>query len=272
MGMAFCRACGHQIHESAISCPQCGALQNPAPLKSQTAAVLLAAFLGGLGIHRFYLGKPISGVFYMLFCWTGIPSLIACVETLVYAFMGREVWATKYNNGRIGDAVPKGLMLVIAAFPVLVCLGIAAAIVVPAVMNKTTQNAAPPLYSQAASTYRPVLSEVFEGRRSQAKVQATGQDIGILMVALKMYWLDNGRYPTTGQGLKALVRLPEEGPIPANWKEGGYIESLPLDPWGNPYQYLSPGIHGEVDVWSLGADGQPGGAGADADIGSWEIQ
>jgi general secretion pathway protein G len=109
------------------------------------------------------------------------------------------------------------------------------------------------------------------GRTDDARIMAAKQDISTIMQALKLYRLDNSRYPTTEQGLQALVAKPTSGPIPSNWKEGGYIEKLPKDPWGNPYQYMSPGIHGEVDVFSLGADGQPGGSGTDADIGSWEL-
>jgi general secretion pathway protein G len=109
------------------------------------------------------------------------------------------------------------------------------------------------------------------GRTDDARIMAARQDISTIMQALKLYRLDNQRYPTTEQGLQALVAKPTTGPTPNNWKEGGYIEKLPKDPWGNPYQYLSPGIHGEVDVFSLGADGQPGGTGVDADIGSWEL-
>jgi general secretion pathway protein G len=109
------------------------------------------------------------------------------------------------------------------------------------------------------------------GRTDDARIMAAKQDISTLMQALKLYRLDNQRYPTTEQGLPALVAKPGTGPIPNNWKSGGYVEKLPKDPWGNPYQYLSPGIHGEVDVFSLGADGQPGGSGPDADIGSWDL-
>jgi general secretion pathway protein G len=89
------------------------------------------------------------------------------------------------------------------------------------------------------------------------------------MQALKLYRLDNQRYPTTEQGLHALIARPTNGPQPANWKSGGYIDRLNKDPWGNPYQYVSPGTRNEVDIFSFGADGQPGGTGNDADIGSW---
>jgi len=108
------------------------------------------------------------------------------------------------------------------------------------------------------------------GRTDDARITAAKQDIATLMQALKLYKLDNQRYPTTEQGLQALVAKPTSGPAANGWKTGGYIDKLPKDPWGNAYQYLSPGVHGEVDVFSYGADGQPGGAGPDGDIGSWD--
>lgn len=107
------------------------------------------------------------------------------------------------------------------------------------------------------------------GRTDDARILAAKQDIATLMQALKLYRLDNQRYPTNEQGLQALVTKPSGGPSPPNWKAGGYLDRLNKDPWGNPYQYQSPGSHGEVDVYSYGADGKPGGAGNDADIGSW---
>jgi general secretion pathway protein G len=108
------------------------------------------------------------------------------------------------------------------------------------------------------------------GRTGESRVTAARVDIATMMSALKLYKLDNQRYPTTEQGLQSLVQKPTGGPAANGWKEGGYIERLPKDPWGNAYQYLSPGLHGEVDIFSLGADGQPGGSGEDADVGSWE--
>ncbi|HJV02146.1 MAG TPA: type II secretion system major pseudopilin GspG [Burkholderiaceae bacterium] len=108
------------------------------------------------------------------------------------------------------------------------------------------------------------------GRTGEARVTAAKADIASLTNALKLYKLDNLRYPSTEQGLTALVTKPTTGPAANGWKAGGYLEKMPKDPWGNPYQYLSPGIKGEVDVFSLGADGQPGGTGDDADIGSWD--
>ncbi len=106
------------------------------------------------------------------------------------------------------------------------------------------------------------------GRTDEARVTAAKTDIGTIMQALKLYKLDNGIYPTQQQGLEALVVKPTTPPIPGNWKP--YLEKLPADPWGRPYQYLNPGIHASVDVLSFGADGKPGGEGADADIGSWQ--
>jgi general secretion pathway protein G len=87
-----------------------------------------------------------------------------------------------------------------------------------------------------------------------------------------MYKLHNGYFPTTEQGLQALVEKPETGRIPNNYKEGGYIGKIPLDPWANPYIYLSPGVHGDYDLISYGADGEPGGEGKDADVESWNIE
>jgi general secretion pathway protein G len=106
------------------------------------------------------------------------------------------------------------------------------------------------------------------GRADDARVTAARTDIASLMQALKLYKLDNQRFPAADQGLQALVSKPTSGPIPGNWKT--YVEKLPNDPWGRPYQYANPGVKGEIDVFSLGADGQPGGEGADADIGSWQ--
>jgi general secretion pathway protein G len=107
-------------------------------------------------------------------------------------------------------------------------------------------------------------------RPDQARVVAARNDIAALSNALKLYRLDNGAYPSADQGLQALIRRPESGNIPGNWKPGGYVERLPKDPWGNDYQYLNPGVYGEIDVFSYGADGRPGGESYSADIGSWD--
>jgi len=106
------------------------------------------------------------------------------------------------------------------------------------------------------------------GRADDARVTAARTDVSNLMQALKLYKLDNQRYPSPEQGLQALVTKPASEPVPLNWKP--YLDKLPNDPWGRPYQYMSPGIKGEVDVLSFGADGQTGGEGRNADIGSWQ--
>ncbi|MBN9366945.1 MAG: type II secretion system major pseudopilin GspG [Comamonadaceae bacterium] len=123
---------------------------------------------------------------------------------------------------------------------VLVIIGVLAALIVPNVLERT----------------------------DDARMTAARTDITNIMQALKLYRLDNQRYPTPEQGLQALVAKPTSGPIPGNWKP--YLEKLPNDPWGRPYQYLNPGIKGAVDVMSFGADGQSGGEGKDSDIGSWQ--
>ncbi|WP_432721024.1 type II secretion system major pseudopilin GspG [Jeongeupia wiesaeckerbachi] len=107
-------------------------------------------------------------------------------------------------------------------------------------------------------------------RPNEARVVAAKQDIRSVVQALKLYKLDNGRYPSTEQGLKALTEKPSAPPVPMNWKTGGYLEKLPKDPWGGDYLYLNPGLHGEIDVMSYGADGAQGGEGYDADVGSWQ--
>src|SRR5471030_1449920 len=109
---------------------------------------------------------------------------------------------------------------------VIAILGILAALIVPKIMSRPD-----------------------EARRVAAK-----QDIGTVVQALKLYRLDNGRYPTHEQGLHSLVEKPATDPVPTNWKDGGYLERLPNDPWGNGYQYLNPGVHSEIDVFSYGAD------------------
>lgn len=101
-----------------------------------------------------------------------------------------------------------------------------------------------------------------------ARITAAKQDIRAIESALDMYRLDNFTYPSTQYGLDALVTQPAD-PSVRNWRPGGYLKKLPVDPWGNPYQYLYPGTQGEVDIWSMGADGQTGGEGITADIGNW---
>ena len=108
-------------------------------------------------------------------------------------------------------------------------------------------------------------------RPDQARQARVRSDIAVLENAIKLYRLDNFRYPTTEQGLLALVEKPTRDPIPTNWAQNGYVERLPSDPWGGAYQYLSPGVHGEFDVFSYGADGSTGGDGIDADVGNWSL-
>jgi general secretion pathway protein G len=142
----------------------------------------------------------------------------------------------------LSRAVSRGFTL-IEIMVVVVIMGILAALVVPKLM----------------------------GRADDARITAARQDIATLMSALKLYKLDNQRYPSTEQGLQALISKPSSGPAANGWKSGGYIDKLPNDPWGNAYQYLSPGVKGEIDVFSFGADGQAGGSGNDADVGSWDL-
>ena len=108
-------------------------------------------------------------------------------------------------------------------------------------------------------------------RIDDARVTKAKQDIRAYETALNLYRMDNFRYPTTELGLEALVKQPTDPNI-KNWKQGGYIQSLRKDPWGNDYSYIAPGSHGDYDLFTLGADGQPGGEGPDADIGSWDIE
>jgi len=107
------------------------------------------------------------------------------------------------------------------------------------------------------------------GRTDEARAVAAKQDIAAIMQSLKLYRLDNGRYPSNEQGLPALVTKPQSQPAPSNWQK--YLDRIPKDPWGNVYHYLNPGVRGEIDVFSLGADAQPGGGGPDTDIGSWDL-
>jgi general secretion pathway protein G len=109
------------------------------------------------------------------------------------------------------------------------------------------------------------------GRAHDARVAAAKQDVATLSQALAMYKLDNARLPTAEQGLKALIEKPTGAPTPNNWRSGGYIPRLPNDPWGNPYQYANPGLRGEFDVFSFGADGKSGGEGENVDLGTWNL-
>lgn len=138
----------------------------------------------------------------------------------------------------------KGFTL-IELMVVIVILGILAGLIVPRIMGRPD-----------------------EARRAKARIQ-----IESIETALKLYKLDNGNYPTTEQGLQALVEPPATGSALANWRQGGYLEKgkVPKDPWDNDFIYLSPGSHGDYDLVSRGADGEPGGEGKNKDVNSWEI-
>lgn len=125
---------------------------------------------------------------------------------------------------------------------VVVILGILAAIVVPKIMS----------------------------RPDEARIIKAKQDIHAIQNSLDLYKLDNGIYPSTDQGLLALVEKPDSNPIPRNWQP--YLKSLPKDPWNREYLYLNPGEHGEIDIFTYGANGQPGGTGVNAEIGNWGNQ
>ncbi len=117
-----------------------------------------------------------------------------------------------------------------------------------------------------------VVAPTVLNRADEARIQKVHADFKAIETALKIYRLDNYLYPTTEQGLQALVAPSNLDPQPRNFKDGGYLQEVPLDPWGRPYLYLSPGEHGEVDIYSLGADGLSGGEGQNADIGNWKEQ
>ena len=172
---------------------------------------------------------------------------------LSVAFFGLFTFSFSGRLDRLADlrlALPF-ILLVIAVIAVIgpslvvviVILGVLAALVVPKIIE----------------------------RPDEAKVIAAKSDIATVMQALKLYRLDNQRYPTAEQGIGALITKPEQPPVPPNWKPGGYLEKLPKDPWGRPYVYLNPGVRGDIEVFSFGADGQPGGSGFDADVGSWDL-
>ncbi|MCU0936998.1 MAG: type II secretion system major pseudopilin GspG [Gammaproteobacteria bacterium] len=126
---------------------------------------------------------------------------------------------------------------------VVIILGILAALVVPKIMD----------------------------RPDAARITRVQHDIRAIQSALDLYRLDNFVYPSTDQGLEALVIKPAGAPEARNWKTGGYLDRVPVDPWGTPYQYLNPGVHGAVDIYSLGADGQTGGEDVNRDIGNWNL-
>jgi general secretion pathway protein G len=129
---------------------------------------------------------------------------------------------------------------------VIIILGVLAGLIIPRVMGRPD-----------------------EARQAKAKIQ-----IESIESALKLYKLDNGSYPSTEQGLHALVEAPAAGNLPKNWRQGGYLEKgkVPKDPWGNDFVYVSPGSHGDFDLSCLGKDGEAGGEGVDKDINNWELE
>ena len=145
------------------------------------------------------------------------------------------------HNGQNPKRDSESGFTLIEVMVVIAIIGIMATLIVPRIMSKP----------------------------DEARVIAAKQDISTIVQALKLYRLDTGRYPTTEQGLQALMSRPTSEPIPQNWKTDGYLDRLPKDPWGYSYQYLNPGQHAEIDVFSYGADNKAGGTGFDSDIGSW---
>jgi general secretion pathway protein G len=151
----------------------------------------------------------------------------------------------KANQTRLKRAADMRGFTLIELMVVIVILGILAGMIVPRIMDRPE-----------------------EARRTKA-----GVDIGAVAQALKLYKLDNGKYPSTEQGLMALVEPPSVGSLPKKWRDGGYLDkkSVPKDPWDNDYIYISPGLHGDFDLMSYGSDGEPGGEGENADINSWDL-
>jgi general secretion pathway protein G len=119
-----------------------------------------------------------------------------------------------------------------------------------------------------------IVAPKIMGRTDDAKIADAKVQIKNFETALKLFKIDNGFYPTTEQGLESLIEKPVSGKVPEKYREGGYLEQkkIPLDPWGSPYIYVSPGIHGDFDILSYGNDGKEGGDGKDADIKSWDMQ
>ena len=151
--------------------------------------------------------------------------------------------AMNFTRNASSHRLPQRGFTLIEIMVVVVILGILAALVAPNVIRRV----------------------------DDARVTKAKQDIRADETALNLYRMDNFRYPTTEQGLQSLVQKPSDPNI-RNWKEGGYIDGLKKDPWGRDYLYIAPGTRGEYDIYTLGADGQPGGEGPDADIGNWNIE
>ena len=150
---------------------------------------------------------------------------------------------TQLKNNASGFNRKSSGFTLIEIMVVIVILGILAAVVVPRVMD----------------------------RPDTARIVKAKQDVRALEGALELYRLDNFNYPSTDQGLEALVTEPSGSPEAKNWKAGGYMKRLPTDPWGNEYQYLSPGVNGDIDIFTYGADGEEGGEDTNADVGNWNL-
>jgi TM2 domain-containing membrane protein YozV/Tfp pilus assembly protein PilE len=176
-GLAYCRACGTEVHATAVACPKCGAPQDTGKrYKNKVAAGLLAIFLGGFGAHRFYLGKW-WGVFYLLFFWAWIPGLIAFVEGIVILCTDSAKWDEKYNEGRrFGSGSGVGIIIAVVAsvFVGIAMIGILAAIAVPAYQDYTTRAKMAEAVSTADKAAAHVRAYILEQRTIPATVQAAG--------------------------------------------------------------------------------------------------
>lgn len=160
---------------------------------------------------------------------------------LHYAYKNHPKYRILLNTIYRGNTMKNKGFSLIEIMVVVVILGILASLVVPKIMH----------------------------RPDEARIVKVKQDILSIQSALDLYKLDNSNYPSTDQGLTALVTKPSMAPIPPNWKP--YLQSVPKDPWGREYLYLNPGEHAEVDIFSFGADGKPGGTGPDSEIGNWDV-
>jgi len=206
MPMVFCRGCGKEIHDSAPVCPHCGAPQTtaapssstqPQSLKSQTVAGLLCAFLGGFGGHKFYLGRIVPGVLYLIFFWTSIPGFIAIFDLFGIAFASQEKWANKYNNGTITPPVNIVVKIIVIIIPVVSVIGILAAIALPAYQDYTMKakmasvivglNAPKVIMAEYVSTKKGALLDQPTLQSIKSSVAATSAITSIDAFSYKTY-------------------------------------------------------------------------------------